>query len=66
MKKGWKMIGIIVLAVVVIGAVLTGIGFVTGADTSRIYYVLDDDYVLTEKIEWFRQVVQLYTQALLA
>lgn len=66
MKKGWKMIGIIVLAVVVIGAVLTGIGFVTGADTSRIYYVLDDDYVLTEKIEWFRQVVQLYSQALLA
>ena len=66
MKKGWKMIGIIVLAVVIIGAVLTGIGFVTGGDTSRIYHVLDDNYVLTDKIEWFKQVVQLYTQALLA
>lgn len=66
MKKGWKMVAIIVLAVVIIGAVLTSIGFVTGADTARIYYVLDDNYVMTEKIEWFKQVIQLYTQALLA
>lgn len=66
MKKGWKMVGIIILAVVVFGAILVGVGFVTGADTARIYYVLDDDYVMTQKIAWFRDVVNLYAQALVA
>ena len=66
MKKIWKTVAIIVLAVVVIGAVLVGVGFVTGADTARIYYVLDDDYVITQKISWLKEVISLYGQALVA
>ena len=37
MKKGWNIILMIVLAVVVLGAVCMGVGFITGADTARIY-----------------------------
>ena len=47
MKKGWHIVLIVVLAALLLGLVCIGVGFITGADTSRIYSVLDDEYNLT-------------------
>ena len=44
MKKAWKVILIVVLAAVVLGAIFTGVGIMTGADMDRIYAVLDSRY----------------------
>ena len=44
MKKGWKVVLIIFLVVVVLGTVCMGVGMMTGAETARIYSVLDDKY----------------------
>lgn len=64
MKKVWKAVGVLALIMVILGAILIGVGFVTGADTSRIYSVLDNQYLLTEKIDWLAQVFDLYSDAL--
>lgn len=50
MKKGWNIILMIVLAVVVLGAVCMGVGFITGADTARIY-----DYITQALIPAFQE-----------
>ena len=47
MKRGWRVILTIVLIVAVLGVVFMGVGFITGADLSRIYSVFDDRYNLT-------------------
>lgn len=44
MKRGWRVILTIVLIVAVLGVVFMGVGFITGADLSRIYSVFDDRY----------------------
>ena len=44
MKKGWKIVFTIFLIVVVIGIVGVGVGMLTGAEYTRIYSVLDDQY----------------------
>ena len=64
MKRVWKSVGVLVLTVVVVGAILIGVGFITGADTSRIYSVLDNQYLLTEKVSWLSEVIGLYSRAL--
>ena len=47
MKKGWRVILIIVLVAVLLGAVCVGVGLVTGADSVRILGVLDDRFNFT-------------------
>jgi len=42
MRDGWKVVIIIVLIAVIIGAVSAGVGFLTGADSVRIGGVLED------------------------
>ena len=44
MKKGWKIVFTIFLIVIVIGIVGVGVGMLTGAEFTRIYSVLDDQY----------------------
>ncbi|MBO6039861.1 MAG: hypothetical protein J6P58_01495 [Oscillospiraceae bacterium] len=44
MKKAGRVILIVVLAAVLLGAVCVGVGLMTGADTMRIYSALDDRY----------------------
>lgn len=56
MKKGWKVIIIIVLVALLLGAVCVGVGIMTGADWARIYSVLDARYHITEYIDYFFQV----------
>ena len=44
MKKAGRVILIVVLAAVLLGAVCVGVGLMTGADITRIYSALDDRY----------------------
>ena len=44
MKKDGRVILIVVLAAVLLGAVCVGVGLMTGADITRIYSALDDRY----------------------
>ena len=56
MKKGWKIIIVIFLIVVVIGGVSIGVGMLTGAEYTRIYSVLDDQYHIDMWINYFSEV----------
>ena len=53
MKKAWRVILVIVLAVIVFGGVCLGVGIMTGADVSRIYTVLDKQFNLTGLYQYF-------------
>ena len=55
MKKGWKIVFTIFLIVVVIGIVGVGVGMLTGAEFTRIYSVLDDQYHIDKSPRRFRQ-----------
>jgi nucleoside recognition membrane protein YjiH len=55
-KKGWKIIMAIFLIVVVIGVVSIGVGMLTGAEYTRIYSVLDDQYHIDMWINYFSEV----------
>lgn len=55
MKKAWQIIMTIVLVVVLVGAVCAGVGIITGAETNRIFSVLDDRYSLTIYYEYISQ-----------
>lgn len=57
MKKGWYIILVIVLAALLLGAVCVGVGFITGADTARIYSVLDDKYNITLYRDYVTQML---------
>lgn len=58
MKKGWRIIGAIVLTVLLLGAVAVFVGFVTGADWDRVYSVLDNRYNITMYWEYVVLVVE--------
>ena len=55
MKKAWQIIMTIVLVVILVGAVCAGVGIITGAETSRIFSVLDDRYSLTIYYEYISE-----------
>ena len=56
MKKGWKIVFTIFLIVVVIGIVGVGVGMLTGAEFTRIYSVLDDQYHIDMWLNNFAEV----------
>ena len=56
MKKAWRIIISIVLIVILLGGVFLGVGLITGADTGRIYSVIDSRYNFTEWMEYFTEV----------
>lgn len=41
MKNGWRVVMIIVLVCIIIGAVCVGVGTLTGADPSRVTAILE-------------------------
>jgi len=47
MKKGWRIVGSIVLILVLLGAVCVGVGFMTGGDVEDIAYTLNARYNLS-------------------
>ncbi len=46
MSKAWRVVIIIVLIIMILGAVSFGVGVITGADFNRIGSVLNDMYNL--------------------
>ena len=52
MKKGWRVILIIVLVVILLGGVCLGVGIMTGAEMDRIVTVLDKQFNLTAMIQY--------------
>ena len=63
MKKGWKIVGILVLIVIILGALCVGVGLLTGGDTARIYSVLDSRYNLGELYRVYAQYIADWKQA---
>ena len=58
MKKGWRVIIIIVLVAVLLGGVSLAVGFMTGAETTRIMDTLDARYNINMWIDWFSQAYE--------
>ena len=63
MKKAWKVILIIVLAAILAGAILIGVGYFTGADTARIYQAVDDKYQVGNLVTYLQNIFDMYVEA---
>ena len=48
MRKSWKFVSMLVVVVLILGGVLIGVGFLTGANSDRIYQVADAALGITE------------------
>ena len=60
MKRGWLIIGVIVLIAVLVGTVCIGVGLVTGADMARIFSVLDSRYHLDLYVQYFNDLASAF------
>lgn len=67
MKKMWRVILTIVLIMILLGIVGIAVGFLTGADTARIYQTAENNSLVSlilRYYEWILQVLQTYKTAL--
>lgn len=53
MKKAWKIVTVVVLILVLLGALSIGVGLLTGADMNQIETLLNQ----RPEVEGFRQVL---------
>ena len=65
MKSGWKIILLVVLIAILLGAVCMGVGMMTGADFTRIWSTLDDKYHVEMYYQYFLEVWSLLQAELL-
>ena len=65
MKSGWKIILLVVLIAILLGAVCMGVGMMTGADFTRIWATLDDKYHVDMYYQYFMEVWSLLQAELL-
>ena len=65
MKSGWKIILLVVLIAILLGAVCMGVGMMTGADFPRIWSTLDDKYHVDMYYQYFMEVWSLLQAELL-
>lgn len=65
MKKGWRVIIIIVLVAILLGAVCLAVGLVTGGDPARIYDILDERYHLTMYLDYVRELYRVLSGAVM-
>ena len=56
MKSGWKIILIVVVIAILLGAICIGVGAMTGADFTRIWATLDNRYHVDMYYEYFVEV----------
>ena len=56
MKSGWKIILIVVVIAILLGAVCMGVGAMTGADFTRIWATLDNRYHVVMYYQYFVEV----------
>lgn len=64
MKKGWRIVTVVVLVALLLGAVCVGVGMLTGADSVRIFNLLDDKYHITMYVDYAQQVIELFMSEL--
>jgi len=64
-KSGWKIILLVVLIAILLGAVCMGVGMMTGADFTRIWSTLDDKYHVDMYYQYFMEVWSLLQAELL-
>ncbi len=67
MKKMWRVILAIVLVMILLGIVGIAVGFLTGADTARLYQTAENNSLVTlimRYYEWILQVVDTYWTAI--
>lgn len=64
MKSGWKIILIVVVVALLLGAVCIGVGAMTGADYSRIWATLDSRYHVDMYYQYFIEVWNTLTTEL--
>ena len=68
MQKMWRVVISIVLIMILIGIVGVAVGFLTGADTARIYQTAENNNMVNlimRYYEWIIQVFNTYKAALL-
>lgn len=68
MQKMWRVVITIVLVMVLIGIVAIAVGFLTGADTARIYQTAENNNLVNlvmRYYEWIVQVFNTYKAALM-
>ena len=65
MKSGRKIILLVVLIAILLGAVCMGVGMMTGADFTRIWSTLDDKYHVEMYYQYFLEVWSLLQAELL-
>ena len=68
MQKMWRVVISIVLIMILIGVVGVAVGFLTGADTARIYQTAENNNLVNlvmRYYEWIVQVFNTYKAALL-
>lgn len=56
MKSGWKIILIVVVIAILLGAICIGVGAMTGADFTRIWATLDNRYHVNMYYQYFVEV----------
>ena len=73
MKKMWRIILVIVVIAVAVGAVSAGVGILTGADFNRISMTLNDRIAVKYNLdadaflhEWIPQSAQIIKDAVLS
>ena len=68
MRKMWRVILSIVLILILIGIIAVAVGFLTGADSARIYQTAENNNMVNlimRYSEWFVEVFNTYKAALL-
>ncbi len=66
MRNGWKVIAVIVLFAILLGACCVGVGLVTGGNLDRIYQTMDERYQVTAYIQYFRSLYTDYLPAVIS
>ncbi len=67
MRKMWRVIVTLVLIMILIGIIGIAVGFLTGADTARIFQTTENNNMINlilRYYDWIVQVVGTYKAAL--
>ena len=63
MTKMWRVILTIVLILILIGIIAVAVGFLTGADSARIYQTAENNNLINlvmRYFDWLGQIVRTY------
>lgn len=66
MSKSWRIILIVVLISILLGAVCAGVGLLTGGEWDRIHTALDGRYHLDMYWDYLREVARVLHEAWVA